>query len=193
MHNGTALSQEFVRLRDRHRDAMQAWVARGVLGSSVIRVFRAGTKQRLLPLLEGLPAHELPALDEDRFAKWYEHQLDHITRCLSELNTRNPRVQPGLKWGHAAKILSLYLRDISLHTRYFGDAEVRRISPWLPVPIDSIIIRRLRRLGLRLPFATIREIDSKEKFLIVQSALAEAAKTAQVPRVWFDDNWAERV
>jgi hypothetical protein len=43
-----------------------------------------------------------------------------------------------------------------------------------------------------MPFDRIREIDSAAKFRVPQRALADAAKSARVPRVWFDDNWAER-
>jgi hypothetical protein len=146
-----------------------------------------------LPLLADLPVHELAHLGRGQFDDWYARHLTRIARSMSKLNAQNPRVQPGLKWGHAAKILSLFLRDMVLYTRFLRDTQVRRLSPWLPAPVDGIVIRRLRQLGVRLAFRTIRGIDSRAKFRSVQDALARAAADARVPRVWFDDNWAERV
>ena len=158
----------------------------------MIRVFRAGTKEQVLPLLGSLPIQELRSLGRSQFEDWYAYHLGRIARSINRLNARNPRVQPGVKWGHSAKILSLFLRDMILHTRSFRDSQVRRLSPWLPVPVDGIVIRRLRRLGVHLDFSAIRGIDSRAKFLSVQELLGLAAAEAGVPRVWFDDNWAER-
>jgi hypothetical protein len=55
------------------------------------------------------------------------------------------------------------------------------------------VIRRLRKLGYAPPFRSIKEIDSSGKFYDVQNALGEAARSIGVPRVWFDDNWGQRV
>ncbi len=187
------LQDEFARIAREHQSALKARVARGVLGSSVIRVFTKGTKPSLLPLLAALPAEDLRKLNANTFPRWYEHQLDRIVSIIAPLNASNRRVHPGLKWGHAAKVLSLFLRDIVLHTRFFDDGQVERISGWLYVPIDSVVIDRLGVLGIPLPFEKIREIDSAKKFHEVQDLLAREAVRAAVPRVWFDDNWADRV
>lgn len=95
--------------------------------------------------------------------------------------------------GTFCKVLSLYLRDLVLHTRYFTDAQACAMSDWLYVPIDSILIERLRSLGVNIPFRQIREVDSEGKFYEVQKLLADAAAKVGVPRVWFDDNWADRL
>jgi len=186
------LDAEFRRLREGHPAATRARVAALVLGPSVIRVFRAGTKPHLRDALERLPIDDLASMKRGEFPRWYERQLSKIARSVARLNGDNTRVLPGLKWGHSAKVLSLYLRDMVFHTRYFTDAEVERIGPWLPVPVDGIVIQRLTKLGLRLPFKAIREIDSARKSNEVQSILAAAAGRAGVPCVWFDDNWAQR-
>jgi hypothetical protein len=51
---------------------------------------------------------------------------------------------------------------------------------------------RLRKLGMKLAFDRIREIDTAERFFGVQQQLGEAARKVDVPRVWFDDNWGDR-
>ena len=60
------------------------------------------------------------------------------------------------------------------------------------MPVDGVVIERLRELGARQPFTKINEIDTREKFYGVQEALASAALAHNIPRVWFDDNWGDR-
>lgn len=186
------LAEEFRRIAGEHRMALRARFARANLGASVIRVFASGTKPGLLRVLRELPVDDLRRLERSGFRAWYRRQLEKVARELRKRNRDNVRLQPGLKWGHAAKVLSLYLRDIVLHSRYFPDATARRVERWLYVPVDGIVIRRLKELGVELPFGSIREIDTAAKFELVQGRLDRAARSARVPRVWFDDIWADR-
>lgn len=185
------LRDEFRRIHSEHRDAFKYRVAREVLGPSVIRVFAANTKPGLGRALVKLPVEELPQIGKRKFRSWYEIQLNKVAKQVRVLNSNNSRLLPGLKWGHSNKVLSLYLRDMVLHTRYFTETQASRIVDLLYVPIDGIIIQRLAKLGVKLPFRKIREIDSSEKFYEVQDLLQNAAAKVGVPRVWFDDNWAD--
>jgi hypothetical protein len=155
-------------------------------------VFRQNTKPGLLIVLAGLPVDELAVVNQTGFSEWYEQQLVTVSEELWVHNSENPRVQPGLKWGHATKVLSLFLRDLVLHTRYFPDKDADRIERWLYAPLDSIVMARLRFLGLTLQFRKLRQIDTAQKSYSVQEALRTAADSVEVPRVWFDDNWASR-
>jgi hypothetical protein len=60
------------------------------------------------------------------------------------------------------------------------------------VPIDGVVIRGLKALGIPPPFTKIKEIDTREKFYWVQYALEGPARSVGVPRVWFDDIWADQ-
>lgn len=187
------LRDEFERIKRGHRAAMVQTAARVVLGSSVIRVFRAGTKGELHSVLAQIPVWELGDLASGPdYSQWFADQLNATARELKRLNPGNGRIFPGYKWGHAAKVLNLFIREVVLHTRYFPDHVVDRLSLWLYSPVDGIIIERLRGLGHRLPFTKIKEIDSAEKFFLVQNLLSDAAQQAGIPRVWFDDNWGDR-
>ena len=88
--------------------------------------------------------------------------------------------------------MAIYVRDLVLSSRYFCDAEAKRVSFFLHVPVDSVVIGTLKELGIRQPFSKIKEIDTREKFYGVQDALAAAAQPLGIPRVWFDDNWGDR-
>lgn len=188
-----SLVKEFERIRHNHRQAIRHRAARVILFASVIRVFESGTKDRLLPILAAIPIDEIATLnDESQFKLWFEGQLNILAQEIKRCNPNNTRIYPGYKWGHATKLLTLYIREMVLNSRYFPDSVVRRVSPWLYVPIDSVGMKRLRQLGSHLPFARIKEIDSPEKFYTVQDLLGQAARRVDVPRVWFDDNWGER-
>jgi hypothetical protein len=156
-----------------------------------MRVFRGGTRDLLVPGLRDLPVNRLPRLgSQEDYRVWYESSLEVVSSVLEHHNAENPRVNPGLKWGHATKILSIYVAGIVLWSRYFQDAEVRRLEPWLYCPIDSKVMERLEALGTVLGFSRIKDISSPDQFYYVQQALGKAASKVGVPRIWFDDNWA---
>lgn len=187
------LVTEFERIQDHHRTAIRMAAARTILGASVIRVFEKGTKQRLLPLLVDIPVDGITNLsDKFEFKAWFEEQLDLVAKEIRIANPNNSRIHPGYKWGHSAKVLNLFICQVVLGSRYFSDSEVCHIRPWLYIPIDGIVIERLRKMGLRLPFTKIKEIDSPEDFHLVQDQLERAAIEVGVPRIWFDDVWGDR-
>jgi hypothetical protein len=184
---------EFERIRREHRQALRHRGARVTLGSSVVRVFTPGTKDKLFPILVEIPLEEMTRLkNQQEFRTWFEHWLEVLAEVIKRHNPHNRKIHPGYNWGHAAKILTLYLREMVLNSRYFSDEEVLGIAPLLYTPIDTIAIRRLTQLGHVPPFRAIREINTPEKFYGVQELLGEGAARVRVPRIWFDDNWGDR-
>lgn len=188
------LDNEFRRLKADHRKAIRETTARSVTDPAVIRVYKPGTRQALIPVLaEQIDIDSLREIrSQEAYSQWYDVQLNAVARAIHRLNEGNTRILPGAKWGHATKILSIFVRDLVLKSDYFSPGDARRIARFLYVPIDSIVMKRLRNLGITLPFSKIKDIDSREKFYGVQETLAPAAKKAGVPRVWFDDNWGDR-
>lgn len=154
------------------------------------------TKDALVELLGTMPIDELPSLGgEAAFRAWFERHLETVAACILLLNspTVRPRIHPGYRWGHATKVFALYVRDVVLFSRYFSDAEVERIAPWLCCPIDGIVLDRMRRVGANPRISRIWQIDTRERFWALQDRLQGAAETVGVPRVWFDDVWGDRV
>lgn len=191
--NDIKLEKEFERIKYSHRKALETTAARVVLGPSVIRVFEKGTKKRLMPVLAKVRIDELyNVMNQQQFKLWFEKELNRIAAAVRETNRDNHRINPGHKWGHSTKILTLYIREMVLKSRYFNDTQVKRISSWLYIPIDSIAIKRLRKLGVKLPFNNIKELRTSKIFYDTQDILAKAAAKANVPRIWFDDNWGDR-
>jgi hypothetical protein len=188
-----SLNDEFRRIKGQHQEALKKTIARVVLGPSVMRVYAKGTRDALLPLLPTLDVDAITQFkSQEEFSEWFDGHVERIAKTIDRHNRRNTRIRPGLKWGHATKIMALYVRDLVLSSRYFSDTDAAKVSAFLYVPIDSVVINRLRKLGVRQPFTKIKEIDTREKFYAVQEALASAALNHRIPRVWFDDNWGDR-
>ncbi len=178
-----------------HPAAILKTTARMSLPPSVTRVFSAGTKDPLMAVLLDLPVGDLPGIADDAaFAVWYEAQLEPVAACVLELNPpdRRPGIHPGYKWGHAAKVLAVYLHNVVSYSRYFTCEEAERIEPPLYCPIDGIVLERLDKARVPLRVTWIREIDTRKKFDDLQGILQAAAAAAGVPRVWFDDVWGDR-
>jgi hypothetical protein len=187
------LVEEFQRIKKQHREAQRSRCARTTLGPSVMRVYAKGTRDALSELLPKLDVDVLTHIaDQNQYNAWFDLHLKRIAQVIDKHNSRNMRIRPGLKWGHAAKVLALFVRDLVMYSRYFSDSEARRISFFLHAPIDSIVIARLRTLRVQPPFARLKEIDTRNKFYFVQTSLEKAATKHKVPRVWFDDNWGDR-
>ena len=187
-----SLHHEFNRISRDHSSLVAQHASQVVLGASVMRVFVPQTKKDLLPFLPALPLLELEEINnQEGFEKWFTLQLNRLARRILLKNKDNPRVNPGYKWGHGTKILSLYLREVVLNSRYFNDRTTRKISPFLYVPIDSKIMDKMRKLGFKLPFNKIKDIHTKQQFMQIQQILGDAAAKVQVPRIWFDYIWGE--
>lgn len=187
------LVQEYERIKKDHKQAIQIRAARVVIGPSVGRVFAPGTVKKLRPVLAEMDLTSMETITtQKQFKLWFEGRLNILARAIKRTNPNNTRIYPGYKWGHATKILCLFLNDIMVHRAYFNNKTARRLVKFLYAPIDGIVIERLNRLGIAMPFAKIKEIDAASKFYGLQDILGEAAKKAKVPRIWFDDNWGDR-
>lgn len=187
------LDDEFQRIKNCHRDALRKRATLVVLGPSVTRVYNAGTKRHLEPVLDSISIDELVTLkSQDEFKHWFENELEKIAETIKQSNVNNQRIFPGYKWGHASKILSLQNRELVLCSQYFGADEVTRIAPWLYVPIDSFVMKRVEVLGIKLEFSRINQIDTAAKFYFIQDILGKSAASAGIPRIWFDDVWGDR-
>lgn len=184
------LEDKFKLIKQNHKKALQKTAARVVLGSSVMRVFRAGTKSKIQPILGNIDIDVLRAIkNETKFKNWFSKCLAPIVRIINDTNRENNKVGNG--YGHATKILTLYVREMVLNSRYLTDKEVQRIEKFLYTPIDSVAMEALRKAGEKLPFKRIKEITEKN-FHQLQERIGEAAAKVGAPRVWFDDVWGMR-
>jgi hypothetical protein len=186
------ITKEFLLRHKRSQGAPRYWAARDATGASVIRVFAKETKPALLKQLVQLPVDDIRSIRTKKdFEDWFVAQLLEIASTLETKNRTNKRVQPGLIWGHGAKVLAIYVRSLVLRSRYFPDQVADRVKPWLFVPVDGRLMKKLKACGERLPFTKIREIATRDDFDFVQNLLAKHCPS-EVSRVVFDDSWADR-
>jgi hypothetical protein len=185
--------REYRHIKKQHWEAERKFFARINLPPSITRVFKPGTKRTLFDELIKVDIKQLKTIrSQKKYKEYFEKNLNCIARVIRETNMGNNRVNPGYKWGHSTKILCLFLRDTVLHSRYFSDSQSERLSKYLYVPIDSVVIKKLRKIGYKPPFNFIKEIDSSKKFYDLQDTLGKASDKVGIPRIWFDDIWAER-
>ena len=187
------LDERFGQIATEHKASIKRRCARITLGSSVVRVFEKNTKVDLLVALNGIPVGQLLHLrTPTSFQKWFKDKLGVVAGVIQKRNHGNGRLGKGLKWGHASKVLCLFLRELVECSHYFADDEARRIAELLYVPIDSVIIGRLREDEVPLTFDRIRGIGTEKAFFDVQKELGKAAHKTGVSRIWYDDAWAAR-
>ena len=188
-----SLVGEYERIANQHSEADRYFFARAVLGSSVIRAFQEGSKPVIMRALLKLDIRGLrKARSQRAYKEMFEEQLEYLAKAVRRSNRQNARVKPGLKWGHATKVLCLYHRDMVVHSQYFTRNTADRLSGYLFAPIDGIVIDRLVSLGYDPEVSNIKSIDTKRKFYKIQTDLGVAAKKVNASRVWFDDNWGDR-
>ncbi len=188
----TQLVEDFKRLKQRREVSIKCRCARVNLTSSVIRVFASGSKPRLFKHLVEIDLTQFVSLSsEHEFQHWYFGELDRLSTLIRSLNNGASRLGQGLKWGHAHKVLALYLADFLRIHRWNTLSQRDRVEKWLYCPVDSVVINRLRELKITPPAERINQITEK-KFHEFQNLLQAAASKANVPRIWFDDHWGSR-
>ncbi len=188
-----SIFKEFQRISVDHRKAIQTKTARAVIGPSVGRVFQKNSVHKIWPVLAKINLDVMKSIEsQDKYKEWFEKQLNKLASKIKQTNPSNKRIYPGYKWGHETKILCLFLNDIVIHRDFFNAKTANRLINFLYVPIDSLVMGRLKHLGIKLNFSQIKQISSKKDFYGVQDMLGEAAQKVGVPRIWFDDNWGDR-
>lgn len=188
----TNLADEFRNIKKYHETNLIVIAAKVVLGSSVIRVFRKDTKEKLVKVLKQIEIDNLRKLNsQNEYDKWFKINLNRLANVIKKSNPKRIKknIYPGYKWGHAAKILNLFVREIVENRRYFTDKEVLKLRFYLYVPIDSKIITAISKTHDKLNVTKIKEIKSEKEFDKIQNILKIAASEAKCPAIWFDDFW----
>jgi hypothetical protein len=187
------LIKKFHLIKENHRKTIRTKCARLTIGSSVGRVLKKGSKEQIWRTLEKISVDQLLRLRSEKdYKKWFEKQLNVLARKINKTNKGNTRIYPGYKWGHTTKILCLYLRSVVMDSEFFNQSHREKIKYLLYCPIDSVVMNALEECNVPLPFKKIKDIDTPDKFYDVQDRLKHAATKVKVPRIWFDDNWADR-
>ena len=181
-----------IKKQRQRKDAAIKRTALVTLGASLIRVFKEKTKHDILDALISVPIEDLRKINnESEFRAFYKHQLNRIEKAVLRKNARNRTLGKGLKWGHCTKILSIFIREVVLRSRICSNKEVKRLVPFLYVPLDSKVLRKLRDCELSEVPRRIKDLSTAGQFWNLQELIGRAAKEAGTFAIYLDDVWVE--
>ncbi|MBN2315273.1 MAG: hypothetical protein JXM79_15190 [Sedimentisphaerales bacterium] len=192
------LEETFHHIDDNHKDAIIKHVAKVCFTGSTGRVFpkaknksQKSANEKIKEALTNIAVDELLRIkSQKKFEEWFEEKLENVTKKIPRKMSQQDKKtgkhikinDDARKWGYGAKILCLFLREIVLHCRYFTPEEAVKVRRWLYCPIDSKIIKRMKKCN-DVP---------KDRFDTVQKLLGDtkAVKKEGIPRIWFDYVWS---
>ncbi len=160
--------------------ALQRHVANISIGSSTVRGRPAGTVAKVRNYLEGLDLSSLRDLNKEQFEIW----LNEKTQDLQSKLTQDFKEE----WGLARKCLNIFLRNVVYNKYLFKEYKLRSIVPWLEVPLDSQVAKRLRedREGLALSkWPWLKDLDHTTSELY-QEIAAKISARMKLSRVHLD-------
>ncbi|MBN8865489.1 MAG: hypothetical protein J0H92_19095 [Sphingobacteriales bacterium] len=171
-----------------YREYCKKRVARIILPNSVIRVFTAGTKLAIFDCLQKIDVDELPALKtRELFDSWHKTQLGKVSKSISGFGNNLAEIgEEGIRYGHAAKILNLFLGHLVFFSPYFSTTASEKVRHFLHVPFDKKIFVSLRSFQIKDVPNSIKSVD-RTTYYRLQAQLREAAGKRSVPPLYFDD------
>lgn len=177
---------------DNYRLRTKTRIAKIILGSSVIRVFRAGTKLRLLSYLITFDVDSVAnVLSQEDFNQWHMHNVNNVFQVITEDGNYENIPEEGLRWGHSTKILNLFLGHLIFYSNYFQDfLNVEEAKKFLHVPLDSKAFEVLRDNDVEDVPTRIKWLTS-ESYYRLQNEIRNAAAEYDLPPIYFDEYaWA---
>lgn len=176
-----------------YKNAIKARIAKIILGSSVIRVFKGGSKTSLKECLGKIDVDYLLKISSQKeYDTWHLGGINKVYACLKKEQVNIDRLsKEGLKWGHSTKIFNLFIGHLVTMSPYFDKTEdYERIRFYLHVPLDSKAFEVLRDCSIKNVPKNIKEVTQKD-YKNIQSILFHAASLHNTPALHFDEYaWA---
>lgn len=186
-----SLNEVYLFLKDsnNYKKAVKTRAIKIVLGSSVIRVFKKGSKKQLTVCLLDINVDDLGKIkSQEMYDKWHLVQINKIFSCLKKENANLVKLtEEGLKWGHSTKILNLFIGHLAMMSPYYSNArECYKVQFFLHVPLDSKVFEALRICKIEDVPKNIKSISAKS-YKIIQITLRKAALEHKIPALYFDE------
>ena len=191
----TSLNEVYSYLNEsiNYKNAVKTRVSKIILGSSVIRVFKEGSKVNLFTCLEKIDVNHLLTIQSQKeYDSWHLSNINKIYNCLKQEQSNIDRLsEEGLKWGHATKIFNLFIGHLVTMSPYFDKTkDYERIKFYLHVPLDSKVFEVLRDCLIEDVPKNIKQVTQKA-YKNIQSLLRNAAEIYTIPVLYFDEYaWA---
>jgi len=170
-----------------YKKVVKKRIAKIVLGASVIRAFKHGTKPNLLNCLINLDINSLLNIESEAdYDKWHTKKITSVYNCLFR-NTKNSYkgYYSGLKWGHATKVFNLFIGHLFYYSPYFNKKNTIKANRYFHVPLDSKVFSLLKELKIIVP-KSIKTLNVTT-YRRIQNALRVAAQRQGVEPLRFDD------
>lgn len=137
-----------------YKKAVKKRIVKIILGTSVIRAFKEGTKTGLLDCLIKIDVESLTLIQTvAEFDKWHYRKITAVYNCLLKNNKGKFKDHlEGLKWGHATKVSNLFIGHLYFYSPYFENFKRKpKVNQFLHVPLDSKVFEALRQSGIDVP------------------------------------------
>jgi len=161
---------------------IQQFTAVDAVGTSAVRGQPRGTKAAIQDYLAKLRLSGIPKNSRSAFKAWLDRHTKSIQQKLPN---------PDRPWGVSRKALNLFLRACFYNHYLRRTYGLGKIGQRLEVPLDSIVVRELKRAAGRgkLPrWAGLERLEQRdsEKF---QEYAREYAAACDLPVTVFLDNY----
>lgn len=182
-----------VKQPEEFKKATKSRIIKIILGASVVRAFKSGTKDNLVKCLSKININSLALIQsKEEYDRWHFAKITSVYNCLLTKNrSKFKKDLVGLKWGHATKVFNLFIGHLYFFSPYFDKQKRKmKVRDFLHVPLDSKVFKVLKSCDIEVPKG-IKYIDST-KYRKIQEFLREAADLEKVPPLRFDDYaWAQ--
>jgi len=171
-----------------YKSAIKRRMIKIVLSSSVIRVFKSGSKNELSKCLLKIDLNQLKNIkSQDQFDNWHSLNINNIYLSLRGEPENLERLgKEGLKWGHSAKIFNLFIGHIVMMSPYFTSQEIKDVKFYLHVPLDSKVFAQLKSCGVKSVPGKIKAV-TENTYKVIQETIRNSASTYNLPPIYFDD------
>lgn len=165
-------------MRAELRKLHQRRIAQVAIGASALRGQGKGSIRAARDFAQTI---ELRGFAKASNSRRFIQLLDRETRKLQ-------RRLPNQAWGTARKALNLFLRDV-VYSRQLCTSGLKRIEPWLEVPLDRQVAREIWTKNPHLSRWTGVKNLRKRDSIAYQSAAAVMANDEGMLRVELDLKW----
>jgi hypothetical protein len=176
-------------IKDNYHQYLVYWVSQTFAGSGTFRMLPRGksTSIRKWMRKEVGDGRDLSCL---RSQEKYDVCLNRLTEKLSK--------EERLCFGHAAKLMNLYVKELSSRSEVLGNTDSRHLLKHAHVPLDRIILDSFghdfpecaHKIGLA-KHPSIKSLSQK-KYNQIQDSIRAAARTVGLPSIAYDLCWAIR-
>jgi hypothetical protein len=172
-----------------YKSLVRRRISKIILGNSVIRVFKKGTKDDLLKSLGKLALSTLNNINShELYDSWHAKKVNTIYHCLCKKNkVKFKRDLEGLKWGHSTKIFNLFIGHLVFYSPFLESGTNKSLRKLVHVPLDKKVFTKLREYKANHVPKSIKE-TTRIQYVNLQIKIRKEAEKRHLPPFYFDEH-----